>query len=120
MAKRHQVYLGTSEGKNAQLISDLKRKRFLLHCRKVLEENGVALRACLLKYKEFDPAEISSRMAASYENITDGQVSSGDNTGGKAQGGDAAKKQQSAEWRFAPYAKAEMHPESLKHGRSAD
>ena len=98
MAIRHQVYLGTGDGENAQLIADLKRKRFLLYCKKMLEENVVALRACLLKYKEFDPAEISSRMAASYENI-----------------GSASKSPQHLDWRNAPYPKAEMHPESLKH-----
>ena len=65
--KRSQTYIGSTTGKQAKLISDLKRKRFLLGCKKVLEGNVVALRACLLKYKEFDPAQISSRLAATYE-----------------------------------------------------
>jgi hypothetical protein len=40
-----------------------------LRCKKVLDGNVVALRACLLKYKEFDPSQNSSRLAATYENI---------------------------------------------------
>lgn len=91
-------YIGTTIGKNAQLISDLKRKRFLLACSKVLEGNVVALRACLKKYVEFDPAQISSRMAASYENISD-----------------AKAVQEGLDWQRSPYQRAEMHPEALKH-----
>ena len=95
-------YIGTAKGKNAQLIADLKRKRFLLYCKKVLEENVVALSACLLKYEEFDPSEISNRMAASYENITDGQVSSrveqDDCTNGRPEAKEATQKQQSLEY----------------------
>ena len=96
--ERKQRYLGTTYGKNAQLISDLKRKRFLLACIKVLEGNVVALRACLKKYVEFDPTQISSRMAASYENISDANAS-----------------REGLDWQHSPYERAEMHPETLKH-----
>lgn len=116
---RRKTFLKTRDAESAQLIVDLKRKRYLLHCKKVLEKNVVALRACLLKYEEFDPAEISYRMAASYENITDGQTPANNTTTGKnvgkAKDGDAAQNQQATDWRHAPYNKAMMHMESLKH-----
>ena len=93
------------DGKQAQLISDLKRKRFLLSCKKVLEENVVALRACLFKYEEFDPTKISGRLAASYEGISDAS--------------NAVKIHQNPlsgmDWQRAPYHRAEMHEENLKH-----
>jgi hypothetical protein len=95
---KERKYLGTADGKQALLISDLKRKRYLLGCKKVLEENAVALRACLLKYQEFDPTLISGRLAASYQNIPEPQSASND-----------------LDWQHAPYTRAEMYEENLKH-----
>jgi hypothetical protein len=91
-------YIGTTTGKNTQLIFDLKRKRFLLACIKVLEGNVAALRACLKKYIEFDPAQISSRMAASYENIRD-----------------ETDNREGLDWQHTPYERGNMFPEALKH-----
>jgi hypothetical protein len=105
--KRNQTYIGSATGEQAQLISDLKRKRFLLGCKKVLGGNVVALRACLLKYKEFDPSEISSRLAATYENIKDMATNQQDLQ--------VTKDQQALDWQHAPYPRAEMYEENLKH-----
>jgi len=95
---RQKIYLSTKDRKQAQLISDLKRKRFLLACKKVLEGNVVALRACILKYKEFDPAQISSRLAATYESVSD-----------------STAQLDCLDWQHAPYPRAEMYQEGLKH-----
>ena len=114
--KRRQTYIGTATGKKAQLISDLKRKRFLLGCKKVLEGNVVALRACLLRYEEFDPAQISSRLAATYENIKDGaRPQQGKQVQRGQQDQQDQQSQQDLEWKHAPYPRAEMHEEGLKH-----
>jgi hypothetical protein len=98
---RDRTYLGLENGKQAQLISDLKRKRFLIGCKKVLDGNVVALRACLLKYKEFDPSEISSRLAATYKNISAAGISQ--------------QAENDLDWQHAPYTRAEMYEENLKH-----
>lgn len=108
---RKKTYLGTTSGKNAGLISALKRKRFLLDCKTVLEKNVAALGACLKKFEDFDPAQISSRLAATYENITDGKI-----PGDKIF--DDTKKEDNdsgLDWQHAPYSKADMHAENLKH-----
>lgn len=98
---RQKKYVSMKNGKQAQLISDLKRKRFLIGCKKVLDGNVVALRACLLKYKEFDPSEISSRLAATYKNISDAAISQ--------------QAENDLDWQHAPYLRAEMYEENLKH-----
>lgn len=123
---RQKKYLSTKNIKQAQLISDLKRKRFLIACKKVLDGNVAALRACLLKYKEFDPSQISSRLAATYENISDATMlqlskprqhtlhtlhtlqSKHDQLAQQSQ-----KKE--LDWQHTPYPRAEMHEENLKH-----
>jgi hypothetical protein len=114
--KRNQIYIGNASGKHAQLISDLKRKRFLLGCKKVLEGNVVALRACLLKYNEFDPSQISSRLAATYENIKDAARPQQDQLTQQDQ--QSKKNHQdrlASDWQHAPYPRAEMYEEGLKH-----
>lgn len=114
---RTTIYLGVQNGKQAQLISDLKRKRFLLGCKKVLECNVVALRACLLKYEEFDPAQISSRLAATYENIKAAAKPQRNQHDREHDQPDKPNdsSQQPSDWQHAPYPRAEMHEESLKH-----
>lgn len=137
---RIRMYLGVDVGKQAGLISDLKRKRFLIASKKILEGNVVVLRACLKKYEEFDPAHISSRLAATYENIkeTTGGTTTKNareiaaETGREAsrtqrhqqhqgqqqqyqQGDYEAQNTQAEEWQNAPYPRAEMHEENLKH-----
>lgn len=96
--ERKRVYLGTQNGQNKKTISELKRKRFLLGCKKTLMENTIALRACLQKYKELDPTQIGSRLATSYKNIEN-----------------APATEDAADWRHSQYPRAEMHPENLKH-----
>ena len=95
---RKQNYVGTSTGKNAKLIAALKRKRFLLKCKKVLEKDVEALEVCLQKYEEFDPSKISQNLATTYESIKYPGQSPVD-----------------LDWQNAPYQRAEMHPENLKH-----
>jgi hypothetical protein len=113
---RIRLYLGTEQAKHAQLISDLKRKRFLLGCKKVLEGNVVVLRACLLKYEEFDPAQISSRLAATYENIKDtAKPQLGLQMHQDQQSQPDDQDQLAADWQYAPYPRAEMYEEGLKH-----
>ncbi len=117
---RQKKYLSTKNIRQAQLISDLKRKRFLIACKKVLDVNVVALRACLLKYEEFDPAQISSRLAATYENISDATVLKLSKSGQhslQSKHDQLAQQSQNEEldWQHAPYPRAEMHEENLKH-----
>lgn len=95
---RQKEYISNKKGNQAHLISALKRKRFLVGCKKVLDGNVVALRACLLKYEEFDPALISKRLAATYENIKGVQ-----------------EPQVALDWQHAPYPRVEMYEERLKH-----
>jgi len=95
---RQKEYVSAKEGKQSQLISDLKRKRFLLGCKKVLGEDVVALRACLSKYQEFDPAQISGQLAASYKGISE-----------------ASKPLSDLDWQHVPYPRAKMYAENLKH-----
>lgn len=95
---RQKKYVSPKNIEQAKLISNLKRKRFLLGCKKVLKENVVALRVCLQKYEELDPAQISSRLASTYENI-----------------GNTATPQNDLDWQHAPYTRAEMYEKNLKH-----
>lgn len=133
---RIRMYLGVDVGKQAGLISDLKRKRFLIASKKILEGNVVALRACLKKYEEFDPAQIRSRLAATYANIKDTSRDTSRDTSTEA-GREASRTQrhqqpksqqqqyqqgdyegqnlQAEEWKHAPYSRTEMHEENLKH-----
>jgi hypothetical protein len=132
--KRQKEYLSIKQGKQAQLISDLKRKRFLLGCKKILEGNVVALRACLLKYEEFDPAQISSRLAATYDNIKalertkqvsqvkqDQQGSQGkhdlqdEQDQQNLQSQNNQQERHASDWQLAQYPHVEMYEESLKH-----
>jgi hypothetical protein len=71
----------------------------------------VALRACLLKYQEFEPAQISSRLAATYENIKDAVNIQHDQENPQ----DQQTQLHDLDWKHAPYPRAEMHEESLKH-----
>lgn len=119
---RQKKYLNPKKTEQAQLISDLKRKRFLLGCKKVLEGNVVALRACLLKYEEFDPTKISSRMAATYENIKDVARPQQGPAGSENQQDQQDQQdqkdpetRQDLDWQHSPYPRAEMHEDSLKH-----
>jgi len=117
---RDRTYLGLANGKQAQLISELKRKRFLIASKKVLDGNVVALRACLLKYKEFEPAQISSLLAATYENIKDATNSQPNQQAQPNQPNPQSPHDQQtqligSDWKHAPYPRAEMHEESLRH-----
>jgi len=58
----------------------------------------VALRACLSKYQEFDPAQISGQLAASYKGISE-----------------ASKPLSDLDWQHVPYPRAKMYAENLKH-----
>jgi hypothetical protein len=116
---RKKKYISIKNVEQAQLISNLKRKRFLLGCKKVLEGNVVALQACLMRYEEFDPAQISSQLAASYKNITDVVISQQESQNPQnpqnQQDQQGQQKQQDLGWTHAPYPRAEMHEENLKH-----